>query len=200
MDVYRGVFLYGDSGNGKSSLINAGLLPQARRLGFEPVRVRVQPRAGEEIVIEQIAISDDGAKLLPCVLAPKAASSSRVVLSIADFEARVRAASQKHQPLIVFDQFEEILTLFEDSDAVTSRVALAEMIVRLLREQLPLKLLFAFREDHLGRVKQLLAARPELIDQAMRLGPPPADALERSSAGLPASPRTLSQRARRGPR
>ncbi|MEA2233112.1 MAG: hypothetical protein QOD83_2928 [Solirubrobacteraceae bacterium] len=52
------------------------------------------------------------------------------------------------------------------------------MIVRLLREQLPLKLLFAFREDHLGRVKQLLAARPELIDQALRLGPPPADALE----------------------
>ena len=25
--VYRGVMLYGDSGNGKSSLINAGLLP-----------------------------------------------------------------------------------------------------------------------------------------------------------------------------
>ena len=40
-----------------------------------------------------------------------------------------------------------------------------------------MKLLFAFREDYLGRVKQLLAARPELVDQALRLGPPPADAL-----------------------
>jgi len=32
--VYRGVLLYGDSGNGKSSLINAGLLPDVAALGF----------------------------------------------------------------------------------------------------------------------------------------------------------------------
>ena len=175
--VYRGVFLYGDSGNGKSSLVNAGLLPQARRLGFEPVRVRVQPRAGEELVVEQIALSDDGADVLPGVLASENDGSSRVVLSIAEFEQRVRAVSREHRPLIVFDQFEEILTLFEDEDGITSRRALAEMIVRLLRDPLPVKLLFAFREDYLGRVKQLLAARPELVDQALQLGPPSADTL-----------------------
>jgi hypothetical protein len=180
VDVYRGVFLYGDSGNGKSSLVNAGLLPQARLLGFEPVRVRVQPRKGEELVIDHIAISDDGAHILPCVLAPENDGSSRVVLSIAEFERRVRAASKEHQPLLVFDQFEEILTLFDDDDedAVASRCTLAEMIVRLLREPLPVKLLFAFREDQLGPVKQLLSARPELVDQALRLGPPSADALK----------------------
>jgi hypothetical protein len=179
VDVYRGVFLYGDSGNGKSSLVNAGLLPQARLLGFAPVRVRVQPRKGEELVIDQIAISDDGTQVVPCVLAPENDGSSRVVLSIAEFERRVRAASE-HQPLLVFDQFEEILTLFddEDEDAVLSRCALTEMIVGLLREPLPVKLLFAFREDQLGPVKQLLSARPELVDQALRLGPPSADALE----------------------
>ncbi len=177
VDVYRGVFLYGDSGNGKSSLVNAGLLPQARELGFDPVRVRVQPRADAEIVIEQIAISDDHGRVLPCVLAPEADASARVVVSVAEFEQRVIAVSREHQPLIVFDQFEEILTLFEDGDALASRGAIAEMIVRLLRRQLPVKLLFAFREDHLGRVKQLLAARPELVDQALQLGPPSADAL-----------------------
>jgi WD40 repeat protein len=169
------VFLYGDSGTGKSSLVNAGLLPQARALGFEPVRVRVQPRAGEELVIEAIAVSDDESSILPCALAPEADGSARVVLSIAEFEARVRAASAEVQPLIVFDQFEEILTLFEDDRE--SRLAIAQMVVRLLREALPVKLLFAFREDHLGRVKQLLGARPELVDQALRLGPPPADTL-----------------------
>jgi hypothetical protein len=174
VDVYRGVFLYGDSGNGKSSLVNAGLLPWAREMGFEPVRVRVQPRVGDELVVEQITLSDDGA-LLPCVLASEGDGSSRIVLSVKEFEARVREASREHQPLIVFDQFEEILTLFEDDDA--SRCALADMIVGLLREQLPVKVLFAFREDYLGRVKQLLQARPELVDQALRLGPPPADAL-----------------------
>jgi hypothetical protein len=174
--VYRGVFLYGDSGNGKSSLVNAGLLPQARRLGFEPVGVRVQPRAGEELVIEPIEVSDDGAELLPSPLVPEAErGAARVVLSIAEFEEQVRAASQEHRPLLVFDHFEEILTLFEDDAA---RTAVAAMIVRLLGEPLPVKLLFAFREDYLGRVKQLLGARPELIDQALRLGPPSNDALE----------------------
>src|SRR5918997_6019474 len=73
--VYRGVLLYGDSGNGKSSLINAGLLPEARRMGFDPVRVRVQPRTGEELVIEQIAIAEEDGDVLPCVLAPEGAGS-----------------------------------------------------------------------------------------------------------------------------
>jgi WD40 repeat protein len=183
VDVYRGVFLYGDSGSGKSSLVNAGLLPEALQLGFEPVRVRVQPRMGEELVIEQIATSDDDSDVLPCLLAPPHDAGSRIVLSIADFERRVRAASQEHQPLLVFDQFEEIVTLFEGEQAVASRGALAEMIVRLLREPLPVKLLFAFREDYLGRIKQLLGACPELVDQALRLGAPSADALERIIRG-----------------
>jgi hypothetical protein len=160
--VYRGVCLYGDSGNGKSSLVNAGLLPHALGLGFLPVRVRVQPRTGEEIVIEPI-ISDDGVELVPCVLAPDHDGSSRIVLSIAQFGERVRAASQPgDRPLIVFDRFEEILTLFDG--AAATRDALVALIVALLREPLPVKLLFAFREDHLGRIKQLLGARPELVD------------------------------------
>jgi WD40 repeat protein len=171
------VFLYGDSGNGKSSLVDAGLLPQAHRLGFMPVRVRVQPRAGEELVVEQIAICDDASEVLPSVLAGEDAGTARVVLSIAQFEDRLRAAPPSHRPLIVFDQFEEILTLFDDDGAKASRRALTEMIVRLLRAALPVKLLFAFREDYLGKVKQLLAARPELVDQALRLGPPAADTL-----------------------
>src|SRR5215204_2575572 len=48
--VYRGVMLYGGSGAGRSSLINAGLFPAAVQMGFQPERVRVQPRAGEELV------------------------------------------------------------------------------------------------------------------------------------------------------
>jgi hypothetical protein len=172
------VLLYGDSGNGKSSLINAGLLPQARRLGLEPVRVRVQPRTGEELVIEQIAISDEGGDMLPCVLAPEADAASRVVLSIAEFEQRVRVVSEEHRPLIIFDQFEEIETLFDDRQGVASRCALVDMILRLLGETLPAKLLFAFRDDYLGKIKQLLAARPELVDQALRLGAPSAEDLK----------------------
>jgi WD40 repeat protein len=122
--------------------------------------------------------SDDGTEVVPCILAPESDGTARIVLSVADFEARVRAAAKKHRPLLVFDQFEEILTLFEDAEAVDVRRALAEMIARLLREPLPVKVLFSFREDYLGRIKQLLAKCPELVDHALRLGAPSPDELE----------------------
>ena len=175
--VYRGVMLYGDSGAGKSSLINAGLLPEATRLGFYPERVRVQPRIGEELVIERIATAEDEAAVLPSLLAPESESSPRVILSTQTFEERLRAACEEQRPLVVFDQFEEILTLFEQAEAGKAQQRLVELIVTLLREPLPVKLLFAFREDYLSKVKQLLAASPELVDQGLRLAPPTADTL-----------------------
>ena len=58
--VYRGVLFYGDSGSGKSSLINAGFIPAIIEEGFTPDRLRVQPRPGEEIVVERISKSPDG--------------------------------------------------------------------------------------------------------------------------------------------
>ena len=70
-----------------------------------------------------------------------------------------------------------MLTLFEAPGAAETQQRLVELIVALLREPLPVKLLFAFREDYLGKVKQLLAACPELVDQALRLTPPAANTL-----------------------
>jgi WD40 repeat protein len=174
--VYRGVMLYGDSGAGKSSLINAGLLPRAELLGFHPERLRVQPRADQEIVLERIAIAEDDAELLPSLLAPDD-PSSRIVLSTETFEERLRAVCQTDRPLIVFDQFEEIVTLFDEAGAGEGQQRLVQLIHMLLRAPLPVKLVFAFREDHLGKIKQLLAACPELVDQALRLTPPAAEAL-----------------------
>jgi WD40 repeat protein len=176
--IYRGVLLYGASGDGKSSLINAGLLPATTRRRLHPERVRVQPRAGEEIVIERIAMTEDeGGKHLPSVFAADGDESSRIVVSAQAFEARVREACTSHRPLLVFDQFEEIVTLFEDEDAVAVQRDIVEMLVRLLREPLAVKLLFVFREDYLGKLKYLLADVPELIDQGLRLEPLSADAL-----------------------
>jgi WD40 repeat protein len=176
--IYRGVLLYGASGDGKSSLINAGLMPAAARRRLHPERVRVQPRAGEEIVIERIATTEgDGGEHLPSLLAPDRDESSRIVVSVQAFEARVREACETHRPLLIFDQFEEIITLFEDDEAVAAQRGIVAMLVRLLREPLAVKLLFVFREDYLSKVKHLLAAVPELVDQVLRLEPISADAL-----------------------
>ncbi len=178
VSVYRGVLLYGDSGSGKSSLVNAGLIPEAVRLGFAPERLRVQPRASEELVIERIGSADDDeAELLPSVLALDEESPTRTVLAIDAFEERVRGACGRHRPLLIFDQFEEIVTLFDEASAHDAQRRLVEFFVRLLRGSLPVKVLFSFREDYLGKVKELLSACPELVDQALRITPPTSDAL-----------------------
>src|SRR5439155_24200772 len=67
--MYRGVLLYSDSGNGKSSLINAGLVPLAIEEGYQPQRIRVQPKNGQEIVVERLAEETNGQRcFLPSVL------------------------------------------------------------------------------------------------------------------------------------
>jgi hypothetical protein len=179
--IYRGVLLYGASGDGKSSLINAGLLPAVARRRLRPERVRVQPRDGEELVVERIATTEeecDGGHL-PSLLVPDGDDSPRFVVSVQAFEDRVREACRSSQrPLLVFDQFEEVITLFEQQDdAGAVQRDIVEMLVRLLRGGLPVKLLFVFREDYLSKVKHLLGAVPELVDQALRLQPLSADAL-----------------------
>jgi predicted GTPase len=52
--ISRGTLLYGDSGVGKSSLVNAGLLPIVITDGRQCERLRVQSRPDEEIVLERI--------------------------------------------------------------------------------------------------------------------------------------------------
>src|SRR3954447_18847651 len=60
--IYRGVLLYGDSGTGKSSLLNAGLILAAEREQMRPERVRVQPQADGELVVERISMKAAGSK------------------------------------------------------------------------------------------------------------------------------------------
>jgi WD40 repeat protein len=153
------------------------LLPRTSTLGFIPERVRVQPRAHEELVVERIATAEDSGMVLPSLLASAGEGSQRVVLSTEVFEERVRSASAGHRLLIVFDQLEEVVTLFEESGERDAQQRIVEMLVRLLREPLPVKFLLSFREDYLGRVKELLGSAPELVDQSLRLAPPSADAL-----------------------
>ena len=70
--LYRAVLLYGESGTGKSSLVNAGLLPLVLKENYVPDRLRVQPFAGREIKVERIRMSTAGDQptYLPSNFAP----------------------------------------------------------------------------------------------------------------------------------
>jgi WD40 repeat protein len=174
--INRGVLLYGDSGVGKSSLVNAGLLPASIADGFVCERIRIQAEPGEELVLERIAASDGS--FLDSVIAPSEQPSSQVAFSIECFEQQVRAACAQTELLLVFDHFEDLVVLFERSGQDT-RDRLVDMLLGLLCEQtLQIKLLFIFREDYLGWIKELLAPCPDRFVSSLRLRRPDANELE----------------------
>ena len=209
--LYRAVLLYGASGTGKSSLINAGFLPQILKENQIPDRLRVQPFAGREIKVERIRITgnEEQAAYLPSSFAPADSNTSAesIELSLADFKARLekfrlapasaesgdlfRAPRATPRPLLIFDQFEEFITLFEEAQRMdtnetggAAKVALAaqadvlQTLVELIQDEtLPVKIIFAFREDYLAKLSLLFEYCPELLDQAQRLVPPNIEAL-----------------------
>ncbi|HYR08348.1 MAG TPA: hypothetical protein VEQ60_11285 [Longimicrobium sp.] len=190
--VYRGVLLYGDSGVGKSSIVNAGLLPEAIREGLAPERLRVQPLEGKEIVVERISLGgDDQPPFLPSIFAEGEGQSARPSLSTDEFLRRLRALPPNVEPLLVFDQFEELYTLFEEApapgEAAAARQA-QERVIDALAEvlndrALPIKLVFSFREEYLPKLSKLFQRHPSLPDQAVRITPPEIKAVEDIIAG-----------------
>jgi tetratricopeptide (TPR) repeat protein len=165
--VYRGVLLFGESGSGKSSLINAGLIPRAMEEGLLPERLRVQPRRDEELIVERI--ERRSGEYLPSILVEEAKQAS-VVISCDELERRIREQSTDWHPLLVFDQFEELLTLFDGPKGMeTQRVILQILRTLLMDPMLRVKVVLSFREDYLAKLRSLLRVVPNLGDHAMHL-------------------------------
>lgn len=105
--------LYGKSGIGKSSILNAGIIPAARRYGYQPVLVRLSHKE-QQTYLQQIKDS----------IANEVVSTQEVVKckdtekeSLYEYFHRQtfhNAEGERIKLLIIFDQFEEIFTLQED--------------------------------------------------------------------------------------
>jgi conflict system STAND superfamily ATPase len=190
--INRGVLLYGDSGSGKSSLINAGLIPAAIKENLYAHRLRVQPRRGREIKVERISIETaDGPPYLPYDLVDRSATDDKAQsfeISLDEFYEQLdglRGRSvDEARPLLIFDQFEEFITLFEEGigqtkDAPVLQQNILNVLTSILQdEELPVKVLFVFREEYLAKLNILFKAAPELLDQYVRLLPPRVEEAE----------------------
>ena len=193
--IYRGVLLYGDSGSGKSSLVNAGLLPAAAKEHLVAHRLRIQPWRGREIKLERIStVSDGRPPYLPSIFVDEGSARAKdpnVELSLTAFYESLTAfrkePSDRSRPLLIFDQFEEFITLFEQvlhgggtpeakdaqRDAPAVQQAILDTLTELIEnENLPIKLLFVFREEYLAKLNLLFKLCPELLNQYVRLLPP----------------------------
>src|SRR5262249_16379783 len=92
-------------------------------------------------------------------------------------EAYPRQAPAGPRPLLIFDQFEEFITLFEEAprgdalkDAQVIQSNLLSFLAGLIHDaSLAIKLLFVFREDYLAKLTKLFKLVPNLTDQYLRL-------------------------------
>ena len=188
VSIYRGTLLFGESGTGKSSVINAGFIPAMLEEGFLAERLRVQPLPGRELVVERIALTNEGtAPFLPSRFAADDEPATRLVFSTEDLRARLSNEHPGGPPLLIFDQFEEFITLFEEApesreklaEATQAQKNLLDFFHDLLRDEtLPVKLLFVFREDYLAKLSKLFALVPNLRDQHVRLTFPDSSVLK----------------------
>ena len=104
--------LYGKSGIGKSSVLNAGVIPAARRYGFEPILIRLSHKE-QHSYLQQIK------DVLSSIVIMKQVVDCKDVENESLYEFFHRHTfhtmdGQRTKLLIIFDQFEEMFTLQSD--------------------------------------------------------------------------------------
>ena len=195
ISMYPGVLLYGQSGTGKSSLLDAAVVPDALRRRHAPERIRVFPDPDQALVIERLRLREEDKNIssgndLPNFLPSRfttADNDERVLLSCKKFFEVLRAPSENFgPPLLIFDQFEEFITLFEEGAADPKRFEAAQRARReiehllhelLVGDSLPLRIVFAFRDDYFARLTALFGRIPDLMDHGVRLVAPDIELL-----------------------
>lgn len=170
--IYRAIVISGDSGVGKSSLLNAGLIPILIEDGYWVERMRVQPLEGCEFLVERVSLSDDGrGPFLPSIFARGDSEAPKVSVGAAELVERVKevlrlpegAPPEPPRPPVILlcDQFEESVTLFEEApdsreafqQAQKFQQTMFDALDALIKDEaLPVKLAFALREDYLPKV------------------------------------------------
>lgn len=186
--------LFGRSGLGKTSLLKAGLFPLLRAADYLPVYVRLDPAEGAPPLREQV-FHELQAVCAAERISVDAPGDGEELWSF--FHRRgMELWSARHRlliPVLVLDQFEEIFTLGQETEATRARsmAFLAELgdlvenrpsgAVRQLLEaapatarifdfkQAPVKLVLSFREDFLAEMEGLKDEIPSLMYNRFRL-------------------------------
>ena len=208
--AHRAVLLYAQSGAGKSSLLNAGLIPMLVQEGFDVLptaRLRgIEPVGGLEGDMTRSASDRDrvpGPERVFNIyafntvvrLTPTADPASLLSTTLdAWFTGRPHSKDEygdDRPRLLIIDQFEELFTAYPE--CAKQREVFMQQIARALEADPLLRVLFAIREDYLAGVDPFATLLPEHLRvryRMERLGPEaacsavvePASALGRSFA------------------
>ncbi len=209
--------LFGQSGLGKSSLLNAGVFPYLRRAGYLPVYLRLSLEATAPELIEQVW----HALICACVDHEVSATPPQPDDSFWQYLHRpstrfLNPHGRPVVPVLAFDQFEEIFTLGRQTPEQTARTrVLLQQLGELIENRLPpaleneltkhpermdefdllrqnVKIVFTFREDYLAEFEGLKTLIRPIMQNRMRLAPMRGDraseAIQQAAAGRLSAP------------
>jgi tetratricopeptide (TPR) repeat protein len=182
--------LFGKSGLGKTSLLNAGLFPLLRAGDFLPVYLRLDFQNAQRSPVEQIAAALADNLAAHQVDGRPPAPGETLWGFFHDKQTEFWSRRNRLvTPVLVFDQFEEIFTLGQDS--ATAQALAAELaalienrppeVVREALERDPdsagrydfakeaCKVVIALREDFLPELEGLQRQIPSIMNNRMRL-------------------------------
>jgi hypothetical protein len=192
--VMRGplAVLFGKSGFGKTSLLNAGLFPLLRQADFLPIYVRFNFTDLDVPLVDQVkstisAVLDKNGIEGKRPRADETLWAFFHAIKSEFWNDRQRLAT----PVLVFDQFEEVLTL--GSSRPQHRLALFDELTWLVENRVPpavqtylqraeenagafdfsksvFKVILSFREEYVADIEGLAREIPEIMTNRMRLG------------------------------
>jgi DNA-binding winged helix-turn-helix (wHTH) protein len=149
--AHRSCILYGRSGVGKSSILRAGLMPRLKSEGHLVFPIR--------------SFSDPLHQMTSALCEAVGGEASNHERRIEDLITVAGAAGSRYV-IFFLDQFEEFFSLLGEE----SRQQFIDTIGKLAaREDLPLRFVFALREDFLAEMSRFKAVIPEIFHHEYRL-------------------------------
>jgi WD40 repeat protein len=186
--------LFGQSGLGKSSLLNAGVFPRLRETEHLPIYVRLDLSDGAPPLVAQVFDRVAASAQAQGVEAPAAAPGTTLWGFFHQRDGDFWSARNRLlTPVLVFDQFEEIFTLGRHSAAAEARAnAFIDELADLVEGRMPapiaarleadpnaaadydfarrgFKVVLSFREDYLPDFEGLRSKIRAVLQNRMRL-------------------------------
>ena len=151
----RLVLVYGQTGTGKTSLIQCGLASKYQFTDWFPIFIRRQ---------ENINLSLD--RFLTSALSDLNDATRETVEDYPKTLQRIFALSLRPVYLI-FDQFEELLILGDESE----KAQFVHTIESILKAKIACRILFVLREEYLSQLYDFEKVIPTLMDSRLRVEP-----------------------------
>jgi tetratricopeptide (TPR) repeat protein len=162
------VLCYAQSGAGKTSLINAGVIPRLEEEGFDILPVaRVSGQVPPELNPNEIKNIYAFNSLLNWT-DKKTPAKTFLSISINEFLKNRKELNENDAPqLIIFDQFEELITHY--LERWTERKNFFEQVVDALEDNPRLRVAFVMREDYIAYLDPYIILFPNKLNIRFRL-------------------------------